>query len=178
MVTNLISIIKPFYDEPHRFYHNMDHINFMLYHGKHILDRAQYLAVLFHDIVYIAGDKDNEINSIILMKYLTSGIESNEDINIACRIIADTVDHKPSIPESSLVIDLDMLAMGLDYELFKSNNDNIRKEYPFITDTQYIEGRNKFLSSLLEDKIFHSDTFMMYEDTARNNIKRAIEELK
>ena len=53
------------YDEPHRYYHNMDHIIGMLKMAKseEYLDDELFLAIVFHDIVYDSRRNDNEERS-------------------------------------------------------------------------------------------------------------------
>ena len=59
------------YSEKHRHYHNWQHIQemFSLADSLNIkLSEAQMIAIIFHDVVYNIGDKDNELKSALFMK--------------------------------------------------------------------------------------------------------------
>jgi len=180
---NIINLVRPYYNEPHRFYHNMDHIDFMLERGKNLLNREQYLAVLFHDIVYDPKRKDNEEKSASLMyKMLDEGYDtmkecSGEAVDVIANIILDTRTHKATRPESELVLDLDLLGMGLDYDTFRINGENIRKEFSHLSDVEWKIGRSHFFRELLKKPIFITKRFSHFEEAARKNIKREMESL-
>jgi len=180
---NLLEIIRPCYDEPHRFYHNMDHINFMLERGKNLLNREQYVAVLFHDIVYDPKRKDNEEQSTSMMyKMLDEGYHtmkecSGEAVDVIANIILDTKTHKATRPESELVLDLDLLGMSEEYGVFITNSDNIRKEFSHLTDKEWTIGRSYFFKELLKKPIFVTKHFSHLENAARRNIERELKSL-
>ena len=179
----MIERIAPYYNEPHRFYHTMDHINFMLDSGNKLLSREQYMAVLFHDIVYDPKRKDNEEQSASLMyKMLDDGYHtmkenSGEDVDTIAHIILDTRTHKATRPESELVLDLDLLGLASEYGVFKTNSINIRKEYSHLSDAEWNIGRRYFFTELLKKPIFVTKTFSIYEKDARQNIQRELREL-
>lgn len=177
-------LVKPYYDEPHRFYHTIDHIDYMIFAGRKLMNREQYMAVLFHDIVYDAKRKDNEEQSASLMyKMLDAGYDtmkecSGEAVDTIANIILDTRTHKATRPESELVLDLDLLGMSDSYETFRKNSDNIRKEYSHLSDNEWSIGRRYFFTELLNrPKILTTNKFSMFDKDIRNNIKRELREL-
>lgn len=171
----MYNLVKPYYEEPHRHYHNMDHINFMLDNSYVELTKQQHLAILFHDIVYIPNNHNNEELSVKLMRNLIP----DEDTFEASLIIMNTVDHIPTSDNSKLVSDLDMLSIGLDYERFENDTNNIRKEFSHLSDKEWRRGRCDFLVDMYgKDRIFHTDYYHeRYEKQAKENITRAISEL-
>ena len=174
-------LVKPHYSEPHRFYHTIDHIDYMLEHGKKLMNREQYLAVLFHDIVYDAKRKDNEEKSTSIMyKMLDAGYDtmkenSGEAVDTIANIILDTKTHKATRPESEIVLDLDLLGMSESYETFRKNSDNIRKEFSHLSNDEWSIGRSYFFRELLKrPQIFVTNHFSQYESDARRNIEREL----
>ncbi len=73
----LTELVRTYYDEPHRKYHNMNHINSMLRSAQKIVEEEQltifpwelFLSILFHDIQYVPGSKTNEEMSVNVFKY-------------------------------------------------------------------------------------------------------------
>lgn len=171
----LLETAKPYYVNEKRFYHNYDHIIEMLnFDSNIILNDSQILAIICHDIVYDTNRKDNEEQSVILMKKLFSHLFENEIIEKSSVIIRDTINHNPTIEDSKIVLDLDMMRLAFDYDVFIKHNDNVRKEYSQYNDEQWDFGRKQFLNTLLNKKIFHSEYFINkdYNNKLQKNIKK------
>lgn len=86
------------YNEPHRFYHNLDHIDNLIDEmQKHIDFNNQYidqilLTIIFHDIVYDPHRNDNEIKSAEFFNNLTKNVEISNKPLITTAIL-DTEKH-------------------------------------------------------------------------------------
>ena len=168
-------IVKPYYDEPHRYYHNWSHIKRMLSVARfEPLTNSQYLAVLFHDIVYVPGCPNNEENSVVVMKTLLKthptlvemvacGRITQATIDVASRVILNTK------PEAGVVVNVGSdqppytddveysaaLVRDLDWAIFAENvatvqaaDDNIRKEFATVPDYKWTIARSEFLSNI------------------------------
>jgi pantetheine-phosphate adenylyltransferase len=130
------------YDEPHRFYHNWNHIEYMLLKAQEqgILSDELLLAIIFHDIIYNPKNKDNEEKSAELFRLYVE----NDEIKYA---ILDTKDHVPNSYLSTLLCRLDLDVLYSDIETFIKFEDAIFKEYQFIDYKKYKEHRLKILEN-------------------------------
>jgi pantetheine-phosphate adenylyltransferase len=110
-----INEIEKRYSEKHRFFHTIEHINFILnkiyklYDNKDINNTEKDILVIsciFHDIIYIIGNNNNEKLSSEFLLSLSP--ELNDIIKTSINIINDTANHKSSNKLSNIFIDLDM----------------------------------------------------------------------
>ncbi len=163
------------YMEPHRYYHNFNHIARMFYIAKRNkieLTNEQTLAIFFHDVIYVPGRSDNEVKSA---EYFYDWCYYNHNVDgidgeIVGRIILDTKTELPSIEQSKIVIDLDLYDLGT--LLYATNSELIRKEFLTVyNEQQYISGRKNWIEGFLErDSIYVSDLGIPLEQVARQNL--------
>ena len=169
------------YSEPHRFYHDIDHLHYMINrlmaffpHLTKEMSDAILWAIFYHDIVYhIPGQTvSNEDQSADLFLY--NHIENPLSFVIA-RAIRCTRTHildeqwnngTPFWTIVSHLIDLDLWALS-DEEAYLQNNEKIKRENN-ATDEQWIEGRSKWLEGFLErDRIYYTELGQSREAEAR-----------
>jgi len=115
------------YNEPHRFYHNFQHIEKMVNDAKNqdVLTDDLFLAIIFHDIIYDPKANDNEEKSAELFySYI-----KNDEIKQA---ILETKTHTPTSKLSKQLCDLDLSILWGDYETFIDFENKIFKEYQFV----------------------------------------------
>jgi predicted metal-dependent HD superfamily phosphohydrolase len=168
---------------PHiRHYHNWDHIVALFdLIDKHNLELniPQYLAVLFHDIVYEPGSPTNERDSSEMMRNMVTSLFTAKQLNDAAIIIHDTKTHIPSSEDSKLVLDLDMAILGQreKHEMF---NRTIRHEFGKYSDAEYNAGRSAFFQEVLaRPVIYYTKEFHgAYEWYAREYMKNWIASVK
>ncbi|MCP3871849.1 MAG: hypothetical protein GY699_01640, partial [Desulfobacteraceae bacterium] len=86
---------------------------------------------------------------------------------------------KPQKSDEKYLIDIDLMILGSNFELFREYEINIRKEYSFVPNFLFKKGRVKLLNAFLKSqRIYHTDYFFKnYEDQARINLKKALSEL-
>ena len=184
-------IARRSYDSPWRFYHAWSHIAACLAQfaeQKFDNPRAVLLALLYHDAVYVPGDKENETRSAELaermLRYRSSVPESERQS--VSRMIMLTADHHSAAhrltPDEARLIDIDLGILGQAWPVYQDYMRGVRKEYtPAVTtEFQYRIGRRAFLEKLLRQKrIFMTDeTAGRLEVRARFNIDREIDLLK
>jgi predicted metal-dependent HD superfamily phosphohydrolase len=154
-----LSEIKHRYSEPHRFYHTLKHINFILkkidgLFSKNIINKKDkeilYIATLFHDIIYDPLKNNNEKKSSDL--FLNKISEHSPNVNQINKIILNTIDHKSHGNKLSKIFnDLDMYNLfNSDLKTLKKDESDIRKEYSMFSNKLYRKGRLDFLNSLLK----------------------------
>lgn len=170
------------YNEPHRHYHNLNHIAYMLAQ----LDSANSAtptarwATWYHDIVYRPGKSDNEYKSAkIALETMTElGIDPNISTAVS-QIINATKNHRPnenSDDSCKSVLDADMAILGAPEQEYENYCRQVRKEFSAIPSFLYKRGRKKFLQSVLkQERIFTTEYFYReFERSARNNVQHEI----
>lgn len=167
---HILTDLKTRYSEPHRFYHNWDHVYGMFETACIFgfdLSPAQEWAILFHDAVYKVGDPNNEYKSGLLMAKMLDGIVKSEIINKAFDIIYSTkfhtCDQVQLCSEFKAVLDLDLY--GLSTKQCPVNSINVWNEVKTLPDYEtnkfsYLEKRLGFLRAMLaREKIYYTDKF-------------------
>lgn len=167
--------IKKMYDEPHRFYHNWDHIESMvsdlLMTGENP-DFAIVLAIIFHDIVYDPRVKDggNERASVdVFLKECSHYDDALKDE--VKTMILDTIDHKPKTEKSAILSALDMSILDGDLASLIEYEKKIFKEFQFYDYADYRDGRIKFLNSI---KLQHPNVKKLIDYVEFRDVKIAI----
>ena len=86
---------------------------------------------------------------------------------------------EPNSVDEQFLIDIDLSILGASPEIYKTYEENIRKEYSFVPEYLYKKGRSKLLQTFLnKKKIFKTEIFAeLYEGHARNNLATAISKL-
>jgi len=178
--------VEPFYNEAFRCFHNFKHIEEGLNCASRLLHQnpefalsdEQFIAWLFHDIVYLPGSENNEFISAETMKEFCLEHNVGIDIEQAYTIIMDTKNHKPTIPQSEFVLDMDMFTLGQGpYICFLKDRLKVKAEYGYFFDDAACEkGVLDFLVSIQNEKIFHTEHFSANQTYFERNVKRYIEE--
>src|SRR5713101_5129525 len=184
-------IARRSYDSPWRFYHAWSHISACLARfaeQKFDNPRTVLLALLFHDAVYVPGDKDNETRSAELaermLRYRSSVPESER--RSVSRMILLTADHHSAAhrltPDEAKLIDIDLSILGQPWPVYQEYLQGVRREFcPSVTsDFEFRIGRRAFLEGVLRQRrIFMTDEMAKRLETrARFNINREIDLLK
>jgi len=93
------------YTEPHRHYHNIEHIAYALDLGRELpLSDEQILGLWFHDAVFDVHSSTNEEDSARLAdELLGAGGYPRASIEIVRQIVLDTKHHEPTIEPEYVV---------------------------------------------------------------------------
>ena len=153
------------YAEPQRHYHASWHVHdvFARAAARGLpLTRAQVLALLFHDAVYVAGAQagSNEALSALLLRQATHARANlpDDEVERACAMIHDTAGHRPGSAESEVVIALDLATLGDPPVRFDTWTELVWLEYRHLfageTDPRraFIERRVRVLGALQRAK--------------------------
>lgn len=183
----LIKLVEPHYNEPHRAYHNMKHIESgltlldQLERQNYIITDNQKAAWIFHDVVYQPNNYYNEAKSADLFceynKTYRLGF-SEDDVKEIVMIILDTKSHVPSISASKLILDIDMFIFASPYTQFVEYREQIKQELgKDFTEEQFKVGTKAFLNYYLKqpDQIFSTRYFKDFTDKAVGNLTMYIE---
>lgn len=169
------------YSKKSRYYHNLTHLkemieSFEIYKHK-LQNPAEILfSIFYHDFVYSASQKNNELKSA---EYALSILSENSILNkqLVFDAICATQQHQQnSIEDINWLIDFDLKILAKDWEDYQIYFDQIRKEYRIYPDFLYKPGRAKALKHFLENEfIFQTNEFRnLYEEKARINIEKEI----
>lgn len=111
-----------------------------------------------------------------------AGLKDESTIKLVKKLLGDeTVDTMPRYDEEiNIIQDLDLVVLGSTPEEYKRYRELLRKEYSHLDDSSYTKMRLKVLETfLMIPTIFATDCFRTkFEETARKNILKEIEDLK
>ena len=173
--------IVPNYTED-RHYHTLKHIKYVLNALQDFKLSPQEkvkleLAIWFHDIVYDSQSYNNEVKSSEeLIKFAKKAKIKDGDIDEIVKLILIT---KHSLPPRNklekIMCDCDL--KGFVDRDFSKAQKNVRKEYSFLSDDEWIKGRSEFLITMLKkEHIFHTDAYRRtLEDAARHNLQKELD---
>ena len=180
------------YTEPHRKYHDIDHLHYMInrllaffpHLNKETIDCILW-ATMYHDIVYnIPASPDGTNEDLSADLFLKDHGDHTWAEYIAIAIRHTRTHILPKTRERGLVwtitehlIDLDLWALS-DEEEYLKNNAKIKAENN-ATDEQWIEGRGKWLEGFLErDQIYYTDLGKTREAEARRILENDLKSLR
>jgi predicted metal-dependent HD superfamily phosphohydrolase len=164
IIFNLKYVLKRYYCEPNRYYHNLNHIIFMtsmffdLKEYKKINDNEKYsilLSILFHDIVYDVKSSTNEEDSveIFLLYYnsLSTIVQKQIDKDLIINLILITKNRTLkkglSLPYKIIHrLDNAIIRENKNTDILLEYETNIKEEYLQVYSfDEYYLGRKKFL---------------------------------
>jgi predicted metal-dependent HD superfamily phosphohydrolase len=168
-----------------RAYHNIRHIQEVLDQYRSVpVESWQHpleveLAILFHDMRYEAGEKNNEeISALWAGEYILQFFATlNVDVGIVKSLIRLTSQHgrlssAVLSEDARLFLDCDMAILGSNSDRFEEYNREIAEEYSFVEPKVFEEGRYHFFDTLPKP-LFLSEFFQnKLEQQARNNVER------
>lgn len=175
------------YAEPHRHYHNQQHIAECLAEfdqARHLAKQptAVELALWFHDAVYDPKAADNEERSAALARQCLGeyGIPGPLAENVAGLILV-TKHHEPGADvDAGVTMDVDLSILGREEKRFGEYEEQVRREYAWVPAAAFAAKRAEILERFLaRERIFTTDWFRArYEQRARWNLEASISGLR
>jgi len=173
------------YSKKSRYYHNLIHLEEMVFWFLKYKQQLQHpnevlYSIFYHDYVYQVTRKDNELKSA---EHAIALLKPNHQFNkklVFDLIIATQLHYHNQNEDINWLIDFDLKILSKDWDDYKIYCQQIRNEYNIYPDFLYNPGRKKALEHFLEIKnIYQTQEFRtLFEDKARENIKREIQELE
>lgn len=173
--------------EPHRSYHNLDHLAVTLdvadawpaYADDIDLVR---LALFYHDAIYDPRAADNEARSAELAASdLARCSVPAPAIAEVHRLVRLTAGHAvdPSDRNGSLMADADLAVLAWDWPSYRAYATAIRAEYAHVPDDLFRAGRRHVLEGLLALPTLYriAPLRTQWEAKARANLKRELADL-
>jgi predicted metal-dependent HD superfamily phosphohydrolase len=182
------------YAERSRSYHTLAHIEALLaefdlfreskekeLEAKFFCAEAIEMAIWYHDAVYNTQAKDNEEKSAALFRVVaeSASLTGIFPEKVVGAILATKHLVAPSDFDSAVVCDVDLAIFGQPEWTFDEYERQIRREYGWVSEIQFREGRRAILQSFLQRPTIYSTKFFRgkYEAQARENLARSIERL-
>jgi len=179
--------IESHYSKDNRAYHNLNHLRCIFQEMDHHQSDIQnpdllQFSIWYHDIIYNAMRKDNELKSAEKAKEVLTqlGLEQS-DIKQCYQQIMLTKTHQLTEEHSldeKFLIDFDLEVLSRDWEDYKVYTQQVRKEYWMYPKLLYNKGRKAALESFLDrEQIYYTNPYREKEQKAIGNIKQEMEDL-
>lgn len=177
------------HEEPHRHYHTLEHVAEVL----RVVGRLSpicaspptvTLAVWFHDAVYFPRRGDNEGRSAELAagELAALGLDGGT-IETVQRLIRATAhlgaEHPAADADTQVLLDADLAILGAARVRYDRYAADIRKEYSYASDADYVRGRVAVLDHFLASPRIYRTPLMFAEGErpARENLAAERERL-
>lgn len=173
------------YSEPHRAYHTLQHIGecFDQFSAMRNVDAPGQvgLALWFHDAIYDTHASDNEAKSAQLARTILAKAGAPESTieSIERLIMATKHDAVPEGRDAQILVDIDLSILGADPQRYREYEVQIRREYDWVEEIAFRNGRIRALQNFLDRSFIYStaDFRDRLEAPARSNLAREIASL-
>ena len=174
------------YNEPHRKYHTLQHLQECLDKLQPAIELAQHpaeveLALWFHDAVYALQRQDNEHQSALwAQREILAGGGSPE---VAARVVSLVMATRhAALPESAdacLLVDIDLSILGAPPLRFDEYERLVRDEYSWVPAWMFRRKRRAVLQEFLNrSPLFSTEHFRArLEAQAGDNLRRSLAQL-
>jgi predicted metal-dependent HD superfamily phosphohydrolase len=173
--------IRQHYAEPGRFYHTLDHVQFVLQTIETLSGQARNanavrLAGWLHDVIYESRVSDNEERSADYAERLCVKLSLPVGPLVADLIRKTKTHDAVTDADAQVLLDADLAILGASEAEYRLYAANIRREYAWVSEADYRQGRRRVLQSFLSrTRIFH---FLCHrEEPARRNLVAEIAQL-
>ena len=170
-----INTILSMWNESHRSYHNLNHLNDLISQINE--DKSKYsekeyeklmLTAIFHDVVYDPASQTNEEDSANFL--IECAVDKkNSDILDVKQMILDTKSHNSTTNLSEAFNNYDMNIVERDFDQLLEWEKGISEEYSIYSKEEYREGRIKFLESLLDKYTHNTENLLKLVEWVKNN---------
>lgn len=168
------------YLEPHRRYHDLRHVAYVLERigelGGSAKDPAAVaLAAFFHDAVYDPLAEDNEERSAALAESMLSGVGAADRAAEVARLVRLTRTHTPAKGDRNgeVLCDADLAILGAGPTEYATYAADVRQEYHAVEDAAFRAGRSEVLAGLLARPTIYATPLgrQLWEARARRNLE-------
>jgi predicted metal-dependent HD superfamily phosphohydrolase len=167
------------YGEPHRRYHSLTHLMWLLNEEgrRAALARDRKLiqfAIWFHDAIYDPLAKDNEERSADWARDALANLNLTELAQSVSALVLKTKDHArgDASPDEAIFLDMDIAILGAPRSEYMQYAAEIRAEYAAVSDEAFAAGRSAFLRSWLSrEHLFRTEVYRgELDQSARANM--------
>ncbi|HEY5820446.1 MAG TPA: metal-dependent phosphohydrolase [Propionibacteriaceae bacterium] len=167
------------YAEPHRLYHNTEHLHRVLTTIDELAtDEDLYLvrlAAWFHDAIYDIPFREltnEEASARLAIRSLSRAGFEQEDMTQVARLVRLTATHLPGSrdPEGELLCDADLAILASTPEEYAAYVAAVREEYAEVPDREFMEARYDVLEPMLEGELFRTAKGRLMTEAAQANL--------
>ncbi len=171
------------YQEPHRHYHTLQHLDACLRHLARLNAPSQRpheiaLALWFHDAIYDIGASDNEQRSADWAQAALQDCGGAQEVaeRVHAAIMVTRHDQPPATPDQQILLDVDLAILGAPAAVFDGYEQQIGREYQAVEPAAFRANRRRILQGFLDrPRIYHTAFFRdAREAQARANLGRSI----
>lgn len=175
------------YQEPHRHYHTLAHIQHCLQEFAAVREHASNpdaveMAIWFHDAVYDPKAKDNEERSAQLAAVVldVGGFPDDFIAKVGGLVLSTSHAAASDDPDAGLLADVDLAILGQPEAAFDEYERQIRREYAWVPKETFAVRRASVLAAFLARQRLYvtSPMFGAYEAAARSNLGRSLDRLR
>ena len=192
------SFLNGSYAAKYRTFHNWCHIDAMSEDLEVVTEQAAKPrliehAVLWHDAVFATRNRDGSLrlereNVAASVKLFQNYARmATQHVAAISELVMATADHfkpftgivpyKGFIDDRLIILDLDLAVLSTPPSIYDDYARNVRAEYGWVADSDYIPGRRNALEFLdRQPALYRSQAFigLFSEDDARANIRREL----
>lgn len=172
------------YQEPHRRYHGLAHVDVVLGIVSWLCEPAVppvavELSVWFHDAVYDTTRPGSEARSADLARATLRSLGGSPALtDEVAALVVMTADHVPRTDHERLLADADLWILGAPDDLYDRYVEGVRSEYAHVPEDAWRAGRRRVLESFLaRDRLFHHPRLAAAEEQMRRNVGRELRSL-
>lgn len=178
----LFSELMACYNEGHRHYHTVQHLEEcfeVLGHALHLATHPSEveIALWFHDAIYDTHKSDNELRSAEWARDSASSFGVHPEISKRIYDFIMFTRHtvEPIGIDAQVLIDVDLAILGAQPDRFQEYERQIRKEYEWVPEPLFRLKRAEVLQNFLSrPHIYSTEPFRHhFESQARRNIENA-----
>ncbi len=170
--------------EPHRRYHTLTHLMWVLRHislllaaGEPTTDLAAVqLAALWHDTVYDPRASDNEARSALLAR--SAAVDLGWSLprqELVERLVIATAGHRPTDADEAILVDADLAILGASAQEYSAYVTGVRYEFAHVSDDAWRSGRTAVLHGFIARPHLFTTVTMRTEREARARANIAAE---
>ncbi|MBS1912449.1 MAG: hypothetical protein JST22_10725 [Bacteroidetes bacterium] len=173
------------YDSAGRYYHTLSHISALLELLGPVRERLRHsdvveYAVWFHDIAYDTARTDNEEASAAVARASMKRLGLERMAIPVAELVLSTKAHRPAGSiDAAYLVDADLAILGAPPDVYDRYALAIRREFAWVDDARYREGRSAVLRHFLErSPLYLTDEFrVQLESQARANMVNELRKL-
>lgn len=175
------------YAEPHRRYHNLDHLQQVLVTIDELADDQDLflvrLAAWFHDAIYDIPYREltnEEASARLSVRELSRAGLEQEDMTQVARLVRLTVTHLPGSrdPEGELLCDADLAILAAPAEQYAAYTAAVRAEYAQVPEREFVAARLDVLEPMLEGELFRTGRGRAMTEVAQANLAAECQSLQ
>ncbi len=182
---HLLADLRRRYQEPHRHYHTLTHVEALLGWLAECRSLAREpdiitAAIWFHDAIHVPTGADNEPRSAALARAeLTAAHWPPASVDRVVDLVLATQHHRapPDDVDAWLFLDLDLSVLGQDWPTYDAYRLAVRREFAHVPAADFRAGRAAVLEALLQREAIYATPVLrqQWEAQARANLRRELD---